>query len=181
MSKHSRNVIFIGGIHGVGKSYLCRKFCKELGYEHLIASELIKGHASDLEFEAKHKQARDIESNQDILVRKLQDILVPSKHYLLDGHFSLFDSKGNIQLIPISTFQAINPSVLIVLTNDPLAIKNKLKLRDNLDYDINTLKPMQSEEIEHSERVAKKLGLKVYAIDTANREDLRCALMKHFS
>jgi adenylate kinase len=36
------NIIFIGGIHGVGKETLCRKICKQLGLQHLSSSEVLK-------------------------------------------------------------------------------------------------------------------------------------------
>lgn len=36
------NIIFIAGIHGVGKSTLCKKLSSRYNIEHYSASELIK-------------------------------------------------------------------------------------------------------------------------------------------
>ena len=37
-----KNIIFIGGIHGVGKGTLCEKVCNDLNIRHLSASEVLK-------------------------------------------------------------------------------------------------------------------------------------------
>jgi len=37
-----KNIIFIGGIHGVGKGTLCEKVCNDLNLLHLSASEVLK-------------------------------------------------------------------------------------------------------------------------------------------
>lgn len=36
------DIIFIGGIHGVGKGTLCKRIESELGIIHLSASEVLK-------------------------------------------------------------------------------------------------------------------------------------------
>ena len=41
-SHRMKNIIFIGGIHGVGKGTLCEKVCNELNLQHLSASEVLK-------------------------------------------------------------------------------------------------------------------------------------------
>ncbi len=37
-----KDIVFVGGIHGVGKSTLCSKFNNLLGISHYSASDLIK-------------------------------------------------------------------------------------------------------------------------------------------
>ena len=178
MSKYEKCIIFVGGIHGVGKSHLCRNFCDAFRYEHIIASELIKGNDSRRENEVKKKQVMDIGPNQDILIHKLQTIIEPGRCYLLDGHFTLFDSKFNVQLIPIATFQDIKPSILIVLKDAPLDIKERLKARDGIDYDVGLLDSMQRSEIDHATRVGQHLGIKLHEISVKNPEDLQHVLTK---
>ena len=176
MFEYGRCIIFVGGIHGVGKSHLCQRLCEEFQYEHLVASELIKGNDFKTGSEVKQKRVKSIGPNQNILIYKLQTILEPDNHYLLDGHFTLFDSKFNVQLIPIDTFQAINPSTLVVLKDEPLAIKKRLKMRDDIDYDVNSLDSMQNAEIKHAARVAQKLGIKFHEISVENIKALRRVL-----
>jgi broad-specificity NMP kinase len=49
-------IAFIGGIHGVGKSTICRQICSELNLEYLSASELIKW--ADLNEDAKNTKSK---------------------------------------------------------------------------------------------------------------------------
>lgn len=57
------------------------------------------------------------------------------KNYILDGHFTLLDGKEAIRPIPISTFKAIKPDKLIVITESPAIIMDRLELRDRKKYD----------------------------------------------
>ena len=36
------NIIFIGGVHGVGKGTICQKIKEKLDFTHLSASEVLK-------------------------------------------------------------------------------------------------------------------------------------------
>lgn len=55
-------MIFISGVHGVGKGYFCNLVNKELGIESYTASDLIsKG--KDIDFDS-NKLVSDIEDNQ---------------------------------------------------------------------------------------------------------------------
>ena len=46
-------IAFIGGIHGVGKSTVCKHICRDLKIEYLSASELLKW--KDLNEDAQNK------------------------------------------------------------------------------------------------------------------------------
>jgi adenylate kinase len=53
-----KNIFFIGGIHGVGKSTICQQVCREMNIEYLSASELLKwGEIND---DVKNKNVEDI-------------------------------------------------------------------------------------------------------------------------
>jgi adenylate kinase len=80
-------VIFLGGVHGVGKSTLAA-LCKESGVEHLRASDLIKQASSEARFDER-KRVKDVDGNQGILVRSLNARIDGGGKFLLDGHFTL--------------------------------------------------------------------------------------------
>lgn len=162
----ANNIIFVGGIHGVGKTTMCSKVCTKLGIQHLIASQLIKDYkvVSMRHNLDKNKQVANISENQDGLVTALRQIVKSDKNYLLDGHFTLFNAKGQVQKIPVSTFKKIMPSMLIVFADEPMSIKDRIALRDGVQYDIQSLTALQEKEIAHAFKVGKALGINVYQV-----------------
>lgn len=174
-----RNFVFVGGIHGVGKSTICTRICAELRFEYLSASELIKDYKNSLDKADTDRDRRvdDINENQNILIEALNEFISSLKCYLIDGHFTLFDLGGQVQPIPISTFKAIMPSVLIVFTDDPAMIKKRLQQRDGIIYDEKTLAHMQAKELEHAHSIGSQLNIKVHVISVHNLDCLKRLIM----
>jgi adenylate kinase len=69
MSALFSNISFIGGIHGVGKSTICKDLCTKLSVEYLSASQVLKW--ADLNQDVKNKMAENISVTQDRLIEKL--------------------------------------------------------------------------------------------------------------
>lgn len=149
-------IIFIGGIHGVGKGKICKELCSQTDFKHLVASDLIKiGNASD-------KRVSHLDENQDKLILGLKGAVKNNNNYLLDGHFSLMTKNGTIENIPIEVFSAIdNLHGIVVIANNPEIIQKGLKERDNKEYDIEFLSDFQDREIEHANTVGNALGIPV--------------------
>ena len=80
--------IFISGIHGVGKSYICGIINKELGISHYSASSLIREYREDLV--AANKAVQNIKVNQSALVEQY--------HKLKDENLIIMDNKLYIKL-----------------------------------------------------------------------------------
>ena len=150
-----QNIIFIGGIHGVGKGTTCTKIQQFLPVEHLSASEVLKW--SEVSPDISNKLVKDISDTQDRLIRGLQKKVNPYKKYILDGHFCLFDSNGKVNPVPLDTFLQISPVLVSVITSDPEIITKRLEDRDGRKYHISTIKKMQNTEIEHAQLVAERL------------------------
>jgi len=158
-------LVFVGGIHGAGKPTLCSTYCQNIGYEHLTASALIKN--SKPCFPGPDKQVKNIANNQDVLITALAQAREQGKNYILDGHFTLLDDKGAIRPIPISTFKAIKPDKLIVITESPAIIMERLELRDRKKYDEQLLVNMQEAEITHANYIGNKLNIDVQIVQSS--------------
>ncbi|MEY3499388.1 MAG: hypothetical protein RL308_1057 [Bacteroidota bacterium] len=102
-----RNITFIGGIHGVGKSTICEKICKETSLQYLSASKLIKW--GEMNEGLLSKQVEDVNITQQRLLIGLDNTVNEDKVYLLDGHYSLFNKKNEIVTVPLETFHQLNP------------------------------------------------------------------------
>lgn len=156
------NIIFIGGIHGVGKGTLCKNVASALNMVHLTASEVLKW--SDFSEDPSNKRVKDIHSTQDRLIENLNRIVQPNQTYLLDGHFCLQNAEGIIEKVPDNIFIGINPIKIILVTEDPEEIAIRLFQRDGKEYDVQLLKRMQGIEKEHALHVSKILGQEFHEI-----------------
>lgn len=149
-------IIFIGGIHGVGKGALCSKIKNQLDIEHLTASELLKW--TEINEDPKNKLVADIPDMQERLIHALKPRVEQGRKYLLDGHFCLFDSQGSVNRVPFATFSGINPILISVLVTDPEIIVQRLTARDGKPYELKVIQQMQEEEVTYGKWVADQLG-----------------------
>ncbi len=150
-------IIFIGGIHGVGKTTLCNSLCSQFNIEHRSASKLIaKINENNL---TSNKLVRNIQENQDALIVSINKYLETGKNYIIDGHFCLLNANGRIEQIPISTYKSMYLVGIIVLFDDPLNIFKRLGDRDKLLYDINLLSRFQDEETNYAKYISEYLKI----------------------
>ena len=163
------NLIFIGGIHGVGKGSICQKICNESNYIHLVASDLLKwGEISDV----NNKDVKDIEYTQDLLIKGLKNTIERNKHYLLDGHFCLFNTKGEVERIPKETFVKINPKLIVIVTIPVNKIQERLNKRDGKIYNLDLLNKMQIMEVDYAQLIASTLNIPSIEIKDDNYQPL---------
>lgn len=93
-----RRIIFVGGVHGVGKTTLCDDLAAKFNIEHFSASTLI---AREKEEEhLRSKRVDNIAKNQDHLVVAINKYFNSTSWYLLDGHFCLLNKDNKITQIP---------------------------------------------------------------------------------
>lgn len=150
-------IAFIGGIHGVGKSTICRHICSEMSLEYLSASELLKW--KDINEDSKNKKVKDIPDTQNRLILGLTNTVQKGKKYLLDGHYCLLNSSNEVVNVPMEIFEKINPFSLNLILSDIAEIKKRLETRDNKPYDYALLERLQSEELTYAKHLSKKLGI----------------------
>ncbi len=148
-------MIFIGGVHGVGKSYVCDIISENTGLETYSASYLIS------EFKMKNfskdKRVSEINKNQDLLIKAFNYINKPE--CILDGHFCLLDESNKITRIPMSTFKELAPQKIVLLYDTPGLITNRLYKRDGIFYNINNIEKFQNEELLYFQEVVKTLNI----------------------
>ena len=173
------NIAFIGGIHGVGKSTICRHICDEVKLEYLSASELIKW--KDINEDVQNKKVKNIPATQDRLIVGLTNNIEKNKSYILDGHYCLLNSKNEIVNIPIDTFKLINPISLNIILGDIVEIKNRLEKRDNRPYNKELLSQMQESELNYARHLSKNLGVTLNLGTQNDFSELLTSLHKTFS
>ena len=173
------NITFIGGIHGVGKSTICRQICDEIKLEYLSASDLIKW--KDINEDAQNKKVKNIPETQDGLILGLTNNIQKHKYYILDGHYCLLNSENKIVNIPLDTFKLINPISLNIILGDIGEIKSRLEKRDNRPYDEDLLSRMQEGELNYARQLSKTLGVTLNIGTQNDFSELLTSLHKIFT
>lgn len=165
----SKNIFFVGGIHGVGKTTFCNSTSNQYNIEHFSASNLIANYKNR---PFKSLFVDEIEKNQDILVTVTKNLFNPNKMYLLDGHFYLLNKHKQPEKIPKSTFINLGIKKILILTEDVNIIFTRLKSRNNYSYDLNMLNELQNKEIEYSREISSILGVPYKCINLSTIDKL---------
>lgn len=154
---HANKLGFVGGVHGVGKSSMCKAICRDINLQYLSASELIGWH--ELTEHPQNKLVKDIPDTQARLISALNHHRNTDVKYLLDGHFCLFNTHFEITRVSLETFEKIAPSILCVITcNADDIVKSQME-RAGQVYRPEVIADMQSCEVDHAREVASHLRI----------------------
>lgn len=173
----SVKVVFVGGVHGVGKSTLCERLALENSLLHIRASHLIRQEdagAAPLET----KLVKDVAKNQKRLVTAFERVRAACTEtaILLDGHYVLSKPDMCIERIPNAVFAALRASSLICLRDVPIKIAARLQARDGRAPSESDLSALQEAELEHAAEVAKALKLRLSVISAFEEDAVAKAL-----
>lgn len=174
-SVHPRCVIFLGGVHGVGKSSLCQREFSPMGYTCATASSIIRAAGGTV---VNEKTVKNVSGNQDALIRSLPSVLKKYARFVLDGHFTLVNAECHIEPIPLEVFRRINPNILILLTGEPSEIALRLKSRDKRKWSELFVAEFQNAEIEHAKKIAKALNIPLHIVRNDENPSIILSLIK---
>lgn len=161
-----KNIIFVGGIHGVGKTTICKKLSDELLIDHFSASDLIS--LLDSQKVKKDKRVENIQDNQSVLLEAVEHFLDKNKVCLLDGHFCLVNKDYSIQEVPIRIFEMLGIRKIILISDYEKEILDRLKMRDGRDYSLKFIKEFQQKEICYANYIAKHIEAPIKVINISN-------------
>ncbi|EKN4069294.1 AAA family ATPase [Yersinia enterocolitica] len=149
-------LIFVAGVHGVGKGYLCEKYSIYNNAIHKSASQLIKEYGG-LEL-PDDKLTSNVDRNQVILIAALDVLRENKETILLDGHFALVSKSGVIKKIDLDVFKALRLDGVILIKNDSEVITQRILKRDgnNPVYNVEELISMEEE---NTHTVCEKLKI----------------------
>jgi len=158
------SVIFVAGIHAVGKSSACEVISSKFGIPHYTASQIIRGEMSAA-VPTGSKLVDNVAENQRLLIQGVSR-LSASGLILLDGHFTIQRKlDASIEEISVNVFQEILVSAVVVFTDDPVKIAGRTFARDNVALPIQYLQAHQEAEVKHAQRVATALNLPIVILN----------------
>lgn len=159
-------MIFVGGVHGVGKSTLSNGLAPLLGRSYYTASALIK--AANPSSLGEGKIVKNIAANQRLLISAVQDLSI-NKSIILDGHFSLLSEEG-VELVPSEVFLSIKPKLFLIVSDDVNKIYDRTILRDGVSLEKELIEAHQKIELGHAKAVSELLGIDLLQVTPGQYE-----------
>ncbi len=155
-SDHTGQLIFIGGIHGVGKSHLQSILASALpDARQLSASELLNWRSADKRVDSPSALA----DNQSILASRILNIKRQYPLTILNGHFCITLSDGRFEYVGDDVFLQIHPSLIICMICEPVLIHKRLIARDGESPATTVLADMQQKELDRAAHVSDLLSI----------------------
>jgi adenylate kinase len=150
--------VFVGGVHGVGKTTACAEAATQLGICHATASGIIRQQRSSaIALNSKHVQ--NIAGNQDLLINGVNALRALGAPLLLDGHFSLLGSDGAVTPVEARVFKHLDLSAIVLFYDHPRSIADRLNKRDGNKHTEQLVKQLQEIEISTARATAKTIGV----------------------
>ncbi len=160
-------VIFVGGVHGVGKGTHCQLFSERTGVQWFTASSLIKTEGQSA-IALGTKAVVDPVGNQDLLLRSVRRVLAANPTILLDGHFTILNSQNCIVPVDVEVFDQLKLQGIVVLTDGPSRICDRLRQRDECVWAVADVSLHQKAEIAHAQVVATKLAVPMFLVEASD-------------
>lgn len=174
------SVIFLAGVHGVGKGFLGAPVASSMGVAHLTASQLIREEKGQATW-GLDKKTSDLDDNQLALIRAVSQRRLTHPSILLDGHFVLRDAQGVLTPLATSVFKELHLTGVILLTEAESVIASRLALRDKGTPDIQAISELAAAELTHAQAVCTELKLpftQIHAPTLASLTDAFTTLLK---
>ncbi|RUA80133.1 AAA family ATPase [Pseudomonas aeruginosa] len=166
--------VFVAGVHGVGKSYLCRKYASEHGVLHESASALINKERSSSSW-GNDKRVRNVDENQFALKNAVDRIISDGSTLLLDGHFVLIGPECEFIYLPVFTFSDLHISAVVLVENSPSIVLDRLKARDSIGAVVDVTEFLKAERFQ-AELVCKNLDVPLFVLDAPDYDEFSCVI-----
>ena len=171
-------MIFLGGVHGVGKSSMCSEVAHRIGLSVFGASAIIRAERQ-LPSEDSRTAVRDVTGNQELLIQGVRKRVPESSgHFVLDGHFALRNLDGAIVRIDPVVFVALGVDHFICIQDDPQAIAARLLDRDGAIHAVDEIAALQSEEVDHATFVSRELKIQLDVIQAFDHKGFEACLKR---
>lgn len=160
-------MIFIAGVHGVGKSYICNQLKKD--FTIYSASGLIEQYGKIQYY--SYKKVYNIGNNQSYLVNAVKQKEKHGEKFILDGHFCLFNANNEVEKISLNIFEQLLIEGIILVWDKEGIIWERIQNREkktNL-LTVYEIAELQEQEIEYAQIVAKELNVPLVHVNASDK------------
>lgn len=172
--------LFIGGIHGVGKTYLSNLLPADIKLRHVTASSMIKEERLSINWDTKRRVTDDLRENQIgpvLAVRRLNDAGI---RLILDGHFVLLDARGGFFRVQLEVFESLSLDGAILIEAEPRAVAARILKRDGVIRDEDWLATFMTEERRHGQAVCKALNIPLEILQSPQLDNFAVTVRKMY-
>lgn len=173
------HVIFVAGIHGVGKTTLCAALAGTEGVVHKSAGQIIR-EADAAALSDSTKAVGDIDYTQHLLAHGVDRIRQEHRDLLLDGHFALVNGSGQVESIAKEVFEALTLDGIVLVHDSPREVYERLIARDDNSFTLATLTELESVEAGTAEAIAKALEIPLVRVKAEDQGGFEkaCAVIR---
>lgn len=168
-------IIFVAGIHGVGKTYLGAPAAQSLGLRHATASQLIREERG-LQSWGSDKRVEGIDENQAALISAAKRLRSSEQPLLLDGHFVLRGANGELQQIDVQVFRELQIDAVLLLEAGLDVVLERLNVRGDTSWTVSDLHALAEQETTHALRISTELGIPLANVYSPSREQFEDAI-----
>jgi adenylate kinase len=169
------SVIFLAGVHGVGKGFIGAPVAQALGVSHFTASQLIREEKGQATW-GIDKKTSELDDNQLALIRSIGQKRLKHGSILLDGHFVLRNVQGILNPLETYVFKELRLTGVILLTEESNVIASRLAMRDKGETDVDAISKLAEAESAHAQVVCRELRLPLVVIYSPTVKSVRDAI-----
>lgn len=167
--------VFIGGIHGAGKTFLAKPACEKLGLVYATASRLIREERG-LATWSDDKKVSDVDANQLALIRAVGRISIECRRLVLDGHFVLRKAAWEYERLSLDVFRSLKFSSVLVIQSPVPVVLDRLTARGDTSWDAQEVAQFCAAEVAHGLHIAEQLGVSFELLESPNAAVLESRL-----
>lgn len=169
--------LFVGGIHAVGKTYVLKAVCEELGVRHATASQLISEQRGRANWTSS-RQVDSIAENQRLLIAAVRHLQACGGDFVLDGHFILRRGINIHERVDTNTFAQLKIRGVVLLEAPSATIAERLEGRGDTTWEIAEIEAFAQKELEHAKAVCRELKLPLAILHAASGLEMRNTLVR---
>jgi len=174
-------VIFLAGVHGVGKTYMGKPAAETLGFKYATASSLIREVLDGKTTWQANKHTSNIDTNQEALITAVNRITQGSDTSLvLDGHFVIRNELGDLVSIPTEVFKRLGLSSVILIESPSSVVAARLEER-GAPQSIEKISALAEAESNRAEQVCREIGIELTRLMSPSNEQLLLELRRSLS
>lgn len=163
-------IIFVGGIHGSGKTTLCQRLASSLGAPHYSAGDLIR--LGGVQQDERKKAVEDVPLNQRLLLEAVDRIRGSGTGtMLLDGHYTVVEKEDRVCAVAVEIFRALSPAVLLLVEAEPNVVARRLRERDHRTYELALIEKHGRAERAHANHISEMLRIPLMVVSSLDDAD----------
>jgi adenylate kinase len=168
-------MLFVAGIHAVGKTFLLRPTCESLGIRHATASQLIKEQRGMASW-GNSRQVDDIDENQQALISAVARLEKQKVEIVLDGHFVLRRSVNSHEKISPDIFSRLMITGVVLIEAPAAIVLERLLQRGDATWSVDEIALFAQKELEHAKYVSDHLRVPFVSLNMPSSSTFEATL-----